>query len=514
MGDHKEIWEDWCNGYLLQLLDQGLNHVPKPPKDFGDMNESEFNLWLSKVDFNRKDDFGILYKINPPSKRECCRNFQSMKTDLVNLPLSLEDNSTLTGTASILEKFAEEFSIPCPSNLEIPFDTASKTFNILAARTQYEFMKSVEKHKYEMGEIVMQINSREKGFDFGNPLFDDSGESSDSEEDNANVSPDNGVKEVSLEDFFSKVLQQTSANVYSNNDNSLDNLIDHLSKDEECMNALTDKYGRNVFHLAVERKQHALVKVLLSIGINPNCKEGCGATPMTLAVLNGDTAMCRILLESYDDYDGPLFGSFPTPLDMAVAMDLKEITDLFNSYLKRRENPIVKELLRDANAANENCKISRDESEVEMSSSSPKEFQYKRSVNQGFPTAVVGDVGTCKVNRSVKHRNAAKFGWMTEIPGDLHAKGHLCEAVFKAHGKGGFHKIVHDIMNRKKLNKDVFQKRKFQEQNLNDIKEAVRDASQAYGLAVYLNLKRLTIFHVKKNCHAHSENTVIIIWFC
>ena len=88
MGDHKEIWEDWCNGYLLELLDQGLNHVPKPPKDFGDMNESEFNLWLSKVDFNRKDDFGILYKINPPSKRECCRNFQSMKTDLVNLPLS------------------------------------------------------------------------------------------------------------------------------------------------------------------------------------------------------------------------------------------------------------------------------------------------------------------------------------------------------------------------------------------------------------------------------------------
>lgn len=47
---------------------------------------------------------------------------------------------------------------------------------------------------------------------------------------------------------------------------------------------------------------------------------------------------------------------------------------------------------------------------------------------------------------------------MTEIPGDLHAKGHLCEAVFEAHGKGGFQKIVHDIMKRKHLNKDVFKK--------------------------------------------------------
>ena len=258
------------------------------------------------MDFNKKDTFGILYKINPPSKQEHCRNFQLLKTD----------NSTLTGTASILEKFAEELSIPCPSNLEIPFDTARKTFNILAARTQYEFNKSVEEHKNDMSEMVMQIDSCEKGFDFGNPLFDYSGESSDNEEDNANVSPDNGVQQISLEDFFLKVLHQTSAAVYLKNDNLLDNLIDHLYKDEECSNALTDKYGRNVFHLAVERKQHALIKVLLSIGINPDCKEGCGATPMTLAVLNGDTTMCQILLGSYADYNGPLFGSFPTPLDM------------------------------------------------------------------------------------------------------------------------------------------------------------------------------------------------------
>ena len=52
---------------------------------------------------------------------------------------------------------------------------------------------------------------------------------------------------------------------------------------------------------------------------------------------------------------------------------------------------------------------------------------------------------------------------MTEIPGDLHSKGHLCEAVLKAHGKGGFLKIVNNVMKRCKLTEEVFKKRKFQD---------------------------------------------------
>ena len=32
-------------------------------------------------------------------------------------------------------------------------------------------------------------------------------------------------------------------------------------------------------------------------------------------------------------------------------------------------------------------------------------YEYKRSEFEGFPVAVVGDVGTCKINRSVKQRN-------------------------------------------------------------------------------------------------------------
>ena len=97
--------------------------------------------------------------------------------------------------------------------------------------------------------------------------------------------------------------------------------------------------------------------------------------------------------------------------------------------------------------------------------------------------AVVCDVGTCKNNQSVKNRDSNAYGWCAEIPGDMHAKGYLCEVAFKALGDGGFHKVVNVVMKRHKVTKEVFKKRKFHDQNLNRIKESVRDGSQLYGMA-------------------------------
>jgi hypothetical protein len=94
-----------------------------------------------------------------------------------------------------------------------------------------------------------------------------------------------------------------------------------------------------------------------------------------------------------------------------------------------------------------------------------------------------------KINRGVRHRNQTAYGWSTEILGDMHAKGHLCEAAFKAHGQGGFQKVVHDVMKRPKLTEEAFKKRKFQEQNLNHIQEGVRYASCAYGFAAVQEFK-------------------------
>ena len=50
------------------------------------------------------------------------------KTDVLNLPLSLEGNSTLLGTAALFETFCKEFNIPCENLVEyIEFDENKKS---------------------------------------------------------------------------------------------------------------------------------------------------------------------------------------------------------------------------------------------------------------------------------------------------------------------------------------------------------------------------------------------------
>lgn len=49
--------------------------------------------------------------------------------------------------------------------------------------------------------------------------------------------------------------------------------------------------------------------------------------------------------------------------------------------------------------------------------------------------------------------------------------------------KGRLSSLDNNVINGKKLTEDTFRKKTFQEQNLVQIKEAVRDALMAYGMA-------------------------------
>ena len=76
-----------------------------------------------------------------------------------------------------------------------------------------------------------------------------------------------------------------------------------------------------------------MAKILLAVGININSKEGCGATPLCIAVMNADIAMCKLLLDNFAERSGPLFGTIPSPMEIAVAMELTDIVELFIMYM-------------------------------------------------------------------------------------------------------------------------------------------------------------------------------------
>ena len=155
-------------------------------------------------------------------------------------------------------------------------------------------------------------------------------------------------------------------------------------------------------------------------------------------------------------------------------MECSGIVELFESYSRSLDCPVVRMM-----QYSEVDLPSSAEAEMENGTSGNESetcgFVFKRSECKEFPTAVVGDVGTCKDNCSVRNKDQSRYGWSTEVPDDMHTKGYLCEAVFKAHGVGGFHKMVNSVMNTPKLTKEAFKKRKFQENNQNRIKESVRD---------------------------------------
>ncbi len=101
---------------------------------------------------------------------------------------------------------------------------------------------------------------------------------------------------------------------------------------------------------------------------------------------------------------------------------------------------------------------------------------------KGNVSIVVGDVGTCKTNAAVMSRSAA-FQWVGLCPGDLHNKLYFSESCFKAHGLSGMHYILYTVLNRKKLSKEVFKERKFNDHNLTLVREGINDGCRAYGLA-------------------------------
>lgn len=98
-------------------------------------------------------------------------------------------------------------------------------------------------------------------------------------------------------------MRQAQDTVTSTDENSLDKMVRELSRNKK-INDCRDRFGRTIFHAAVEEKQYTLVNILLACGINPNAKEGCGATPMSIVVLNSDLEMCKILAMNFAEYRG------------------------------------------------------------------------------------------------------------------------------------------------------------------------------------------------------------------
>ncbi|CAB4033758.1 Hypothetical predicted protein [Paramuricea clavata] len=153
-------WRDSKDLYLAKLLDTGLNAVPPSQQQFSSMTELEFTSWLKKQNLNTTSVSKKKYVLNysstsSESTTEC--------TNILVLPLSLENNATITGTASVLEEFGKEFNIPCNhARVVLPYNERMKTFNTDDARKHHEFLYLLQEHKKDMEQLMQQLSNMEK----------------------------------------------------------------------------------------------------------------------------------------------------------------------------------------------------------------------------------------------------------------------------------------------------------------------------------------------------------------
>lgn len=216
--------------------------------------------------------------------------------------------------------------------------------------------------------------------------------------------------------------------------------------DNKRMVTVTDHLRRSLLHVAVEQEHESFAKCLVDMGLDVNCREGCGLTPLSLAVLCKN--LCKFLVESGARYTGPLFTSIASP----GTLHLEEISQIFDEDQEHSEdeNELIRQMdVGFAKGCNTTHNAVAGQSEVAINRSS-----------SGFVTPVVGDVGTCKTNNAAMSRSAS-YRWVGLCPGDLHNKGYFCEVAFKVHGSSGLHYILVEVMKRKKLPQKCSRRRSF-----------------------------------------------------
>ena len=234
---------------LVNLLDTGLNTIPTSEQKFCAMSEQEFNTWLKSLSlYNSRSQ---KYKLHKPALKEANKG----PTKAIILPLSIENNATITGTAAVLEKFGKEFKIPCAhAKVALPFDESKKTFDIEGARKHHEFLYLLQEHKKEMIPLKESLTSIEKQLP---DIEGESGEEEIDDEESSDNSHGGGETFQNIDGKFKKIYNKLIDRMWHANQ-SLDaaavvEFRQYLQTNCHLWDNATDHHDSTILHHAVQK---------------------------------------------------------------------------------------------------------------------------------------------------------------------------------------------------------------------------------------------------------------------
>ena len=265
--EHSSLWRKFIKRYILTLLDDGLNKTPPHEKPISDMTEKECNQWLSHADYCVQQNV----KISIPSIESIAdTSMSTVKTDIHILPLSLENNATLTGTSAILDQFAEEFTLfNKVDKLEtLPFDKKNRTFSLKKAREHVEFLTMLFQHRDEMCDLLKTLEANDKEFDSSNDNEDDEDLMDDCDDDNGTTIEQAKNRFAKCDEGFTELYNSIVDNVHQSKQNdSLERVIQNL---RNINLDVRDHLGRTLLHMAVEQGNYDAVCCLMQALLAPD----------------------------------------------------------------------------------------------------------------------------------------------------------------------------------------------------------------------------------------------------
>ncbi|XP_066290643.1 uncharacterized protein [Branchiostoma lanceolatum] len=496
--DLAQVWEKAKDDYFLDLLDTALNKLPKDIRDQADKTTTQQKTWLSKQELKNSHTYTIGQSPAAPPN--------SKKTDILVLPLSTENEATLTGTACINEEFAREFNIPIERSVTkyLPFDENSINFDISLARKRYEFNLSIEQHRVDQDVLLNSMSNDAWAEDEHVPvnMMEDQLEKDDDEPNEPENSRHLGPlrrrwkeEDEKMGRVVADMRDKLASAKRAGNAADILEFRQYVLDTKDCWFKIRDHLGRSIVHAVVELEDVNLLQHILDAGVDVDCEEGCGATPLCLAVLRHDNNMVRCLIETQAvSVDGPAFLHFPSPVSIASRLGHNDSLQIMEGSLPL---PVEDENLNML-FASEGCEeIGSDVDtlicQMERVQVEEEEEMYTFH-RKNAPNVTVGDGLTNKNHLHCRLSDEVAFGWTTEMPGDMHTSGYAEECFAKSQGPGGLFHIISDVIKRKKVKKETYGKDKFKENNLQLIREANRDVAYGYGLAAVLEFACSNLF--------------------
>ena len=322
--------------------------VPVNFKDLAEKTDKDFKDFVKDNCLHDKDALndkpnmkGFMPISVPPPKKEF-PSTSNRKSDILIQPISTEDKSSVTGTASIIEEFACEIRKKIPAvKPYLLFDEQKLQFDISEIRRRYIFAVSMQHHKKHQENLIRTISRRDKTIDLDPEEVPQQPDNDGGSDDEDNVEQplrhlQTLRKSLSEKDEkFKSVyvdLKQRNKHAYQTTDaGTLPVLKQSLKDKAHQLRETVDQYKRTFLHACVEDGDHFMVTLLLSVGFNPNVEEGCGATPLVLAVIGNKPEICRTLVQHLADIDCPFFVRVPSPKQLATHLGYNHILEIFGT---------------------------------------------------------------------------------------------------------------------------------------------------------------------------------------